>query len=430
MDVNWVTLASDQRYPHQIAPFLAAGRHSASLFEHTYLQSGYGEVAMGQLPVKPDGRLPRPVPQRAGAPPALVIGMTHDPWTPFAWARRLVADLGNARLLTFRGDGHDVLTSFDPCVVGAMLGLPRGGRASAARHGLPAHPALRRRAGRMRRRREQDEFPWYVWLAVAIDPLNAAYVLADAAPSVGHDAQESTDEPSSDPGRRRSSPPPRSRRPAIAPAAASTAALDTDPHHPGRRRERRARAAQPTASRNLEVDFGDDGTPDAAFKLRKVERIRVRAGGGDDAVRVDESSLAFSRPRAHDDRGRGRLRLPAPTTGPRTSERLRVSAKGTRVRVMRDAGCQAIDLGGVEQVRAATLRRRRHRDRRRYVGDRAAGRRRRPREREGGDGRRDRVILNATPGRDDPSVFAFAGVSVVGLPAFVHVDELRAHRSR
>ena len=41
---------------------------------------------------------------------------------------------------------------------------------------------------------------------------------------------------------------------------------------------------------------------------------------------------------------------------------------------------------------------------------------------EGGDGRRDRVILNATPGRDDPSVFAFAGVSVVGLPAFIHVE--------
>ena len=97
MDVNWVTLASDQRYPHQIAPFLAAGRHSASLFEHTYLQSGYGEVAMGQLPVKPEDPFRGPFRSAPGAPPALVIGMTHDPWTPFAWARRLVADLGNAR---------------------------------------------------------------------------------------------------------------------------------------------------------------------------------------------------------------------------------------------------------------------------------------------------------------------------------------------
>jgi hypothetical protein len=51
-----------------------------------------------------------------------VIGTTHDTWTPFAWAGRLVADLGSARLLTFRGDGHDALTSFNPCIVGAMLG--------------------------------------------------------------------------------------------------------------------------------------------------------------------------------------------------------------------------------------------------------------------------------------------------------------------
>ena len=57
----------------------------------------------------------------AGATPALVIGTTYDTFTPFAWARRLVADLGNARLLTFRGDGHDALTSFDPCLLGAIL---------------------------------------------------------------------------------------------------------------------------------------------------------------------------------------------------------------------------------------------------------------------------------------------------------------------
>ena len=73
-------------------------------------------------PVKPQGAYRGPFRHHPGATPALVIGTTHDTWTPFAWARRLVADLGNARLLTFRGDGHDALTSFNPCVVGAMLG--------------------------------------------------------------------------------------------------------------------------------------------------------------------------------------------------------------------------------------------------------------------------------------------------------------------
>ena len=122
MDVNWVTLANDQRYPNRIGPFLEAGRHAAGLFEHTYLNSGYSELPIGLAPVKPQGAYRGPFRHHPGATPALVIGTTHDTWTPFAWARRLVADLGNARLLTFRGDGHDALTSFNPCIVGAMLG--------------------------------------------------------------------------------------------------------------------------------------------------------------------------------------------------------------------------------------------------------------------------------------------------------------------
>jgi pimeloyl-ACP methyl ester carboxylesterase len=120
-DVNWVTLANDQRYPHAFEPFFAAGRHSASLFDYTYWNSGYGEIALGQLPVRPQGAFSGPFRNAPWATPALVIGTTHDTFVPYAWAGRLVSDLGNARLLTFRGDGHDVLTSFNPCVTGALL---------------------------------------------------------------------------------------------------------------------------------------------------------------------------------------------------------------------------------------------------------------------------------------------------------------------
>ncbi len=52
---------------------------------------------------------------------ALLIGQTRDTYTPYAWAPRLAADLGNARLLTARGDGHGVLTGGNPCVLGALL---------------------------------------------------------------------------------------------------------------------------------------------------------------------------------------------------------------------------------------------------------------------------------------------------------------------
>ena len=32
----------------------------------------------------------------------------------------MVRDLGNARLLTYKGDGHGVIPDFNPCVLGAL----------------------------------------------------------------------------------------------------------------------------------------------------------------------------------------------------------------------------------------------------------------------------------------------------------------------
>ena len=82
-----------------------------------------------------------------------------------------------------------------------------------------------------------------------------------------------------------------------------------------------------------------------------MQRIRIRAGGGDDGVRVDES-LSDRVPTTIDGAdGLDSVRL----EGSDDSERLRVSAEGTRVRVARDTARQALELGGVEQVRAATL---------------------------------------------------------------------------
>lgn len=64
------------------------------------------------------GRIRNP----SNAAPILIIGMTHDPATPYVHAQRLTADLGNARLLTFDADGHGAATSFDPCVLQAVVG--------------------------------------------------------------------------------------------------------------------------------------------------------------------------------------------------------------------------------------------------------------------------------------------------------------------
>jgi pimeloyl-ACP methyl ester carboxylesterase len=41
-----------------------------------------------------------------GAPPILLVGATHDPSTPYVWARGLHAQIPRSVLLTRDGDGH------------------------------------------------------------------------------------------------------------------------------------------------------------------------------------------------------------------------------------------------------------------------------------------------------------------------------------
>jgi len=53
----------------------------------------------------------------------------------------------------------------------------------------------------------------------------------------------------------------------------------------------RLQAGQPGI---LQVDVGDDGSPNFSFERREIERIAVDAGNGGDSVRIDESNGVFS----------------------------------------------------------------------------------------------------------------------------------------
>jgi pimeloyl-ACP methyl ester carboxylesterase len=121
-DVYFAVTALDQDYPRHVAPFLEAGRHAFSLFDNFWFNSGYNELPQGISPYESRDVFRGPFRHTHGAPPALVIGGTHDPATPYRWSKRLVADLGNARLLTARGNGHGAITALSPCVVGHVLG--------------------------------------------------------------------------------------------------------------------------------------------------------------------------------------------------------------------------------------------------------------------------------------------------------------------
>ncbi|HEX2415050.1 MAG TPA: alpha/beta fold hydrolase [Thermoleophilaceae bacterium] len=121
-DVSLATLALDQRYPRRVEPFLDAGRQAARLFRHfAAFNNGYNELPLGLVRARRGDAYHGPFRHSAKSPAALVVGTTHDSNTPYVWAKRLTADLGNARLLTFRGDGHDALTSLNACLVGHLL---------------------------------------------------------------------------------------------------------------------------------------------------------------------------------------------------------------------------------------------------------------------------------------------------------------------
>lgn len=69
-------------------------------------------------PTPPD---PYPAPIVAkGAGPILVVGTTHDPATPYRWARGLARQLQSGVLLTYEGEGHTAYMRGSACIDGAV----------------------------------------------------------------------------------------------------------------------------------------------------------------------------------------------------------------------------------------------------------------------------------------------------------------------
>jgi pimeloyl-ACP methyl ester carboxylesterase len=117
LDRYFAITAVEQAYPAGIAPYLAAGPASYRRFPHFWFNSGWAELPYGLYPVagRDVFRGPFTLPPTASGTP-LVVGTTHDPATPYAGARRMVAELGRARLLTMRGDGHTATGGNSRCI--------------------------------------------------------------------------------------------------------------------------------------------------------------------------------------------------------------------------------------------------------------------------------------------------------------------------
>ena len=105
-DRYFLLSADEQHYPRGIQPFLKACRSSYQDYDYAYWNHGYAELNWGLYPVRARDAFDGPFRTAKSAPTTLVVGTRYDPATPYKEAKRLVQQLGNARLLTMTGDGH------------------------------------------------------------------------------------------------------------------------------------------------------------------------------------------------------------------------------------------------------------------------------------------------------------------------------------
>ena len=89
----------------------------------------YGGINCADWPYK-NLRTPEPVEYR-GDSPIVVIGTTGDPATPVDWAASLRKQLGNASLLTWKGEGHTAYGRANSCLEDAVDGYLVSGKVPA-----------------------------------------------------------------------------------------------------------------------------------------------------------------------------------------------------------------------------------------------------------------------------------------------------------
>lgn len=121
--------AVDQMYS-RYAPsyYFRIAERSYTDFPHFGFASGYPDLVHALWPVRDHDAYRGTIRNPAKATTALVIGMTHDPATPFQEAERLTKSLGNARLLRFEADGHFAVGTLDECILAHALSYLEEGK--------------------------------------------------------------------------------------------------------------------------------------------------------------------------------------------------------------------------------------------------------------------------------------------------------------
>jgi pimeloyl-ACP methyl ester carboxylesterase len=134
----------EARKPQSVEGLFAIGADDFRVAPHFWWNSGYGAITAALWPVRPRAAYYGPYSAPASAPRTLVVGTTYDPATPYGDALSLTRDLGHARLLTMRGDGHTAYGGNSRCVDRAVDAYLERGIVPAAgttcRQNVPFRP--------------------------------------------------------------------------------------------------------------------------------------------------------------------------------------------------------------------------------------------------------------------------------------------------
>jgi pimeloyl-ACP methyl ester carboxylesterase len=112
--------ATEQQYPRKRSFYFDRGAEAWSEFDHVWWNNGYVELNYGLWQTRDRDAYAGPFTIADSSPTPLVVATTYDPATPYRGALQLVHDLGSARLITMRGDGHTAYGGESQCIDDAV----------------------------------------------------------------------------------------------------------------------------------------------------------------------------------------------------------------------------------------------------------------------------------------------------------------------
>jgi pimeloyl-ACP methyl ester carboxylesterase len=119
-DRFYAIYGAEAHWPTDIGTYLREGEQAWEAFDHFYANHGYSELNFGLWPATARDTYEGPFRVKDSAPTPLVVATTYDPVTPYRGALKLVRELGNARLITMRGDGHTAYGGNSKCIDDAV----------------------------------------------------------------------------------------------------------------------------------------------------------------------------------------------------------------------------------------------------------------------------------------------------------------------